>query len=138
MNLNYSIILVIAAALIVFELLHEITSLFFKILLLIAKVLIVLLEYVVLYQIWLENGLYAKITIPLSFIGFLFLQILLFRKCKEKSPLRRALISSLIIGTPVFSFATTFFIAQLFQIEIRLMTDMIDLIPTFLKTRRNL
>ncbi len=138
MNFNYSLIILIAAALIIFELIHEITGLFFKILFLIAKVLIVSLEYFALYRIWAENGLFAKIAIPLSFLGFLLLQILLFRKCKEKSPLRRALVSSIIIGTPVFSFATTFFLAQLFQIEIKIMTDVIDLFQTFRETKKNL
>ncbi|MGE5607112.1 MAG: hypothetical protein ACM3YE_15660 [Bacteroidota bacterium] len=133
MNLNYTIILSIAAALIIFELLHEITGLFLKILLLIAKILIVSFEYFVLYRIWAENGLFFKITIPLAFIGFLILQILLFRKCKEKSPLRRALLSSMIIGTPIISYTTTFLLAQLFQIKVKTVLDMVDFLPSVLQ-----
>ena len=135
MNLNYSIILIIAAALIIFELLHEITGLFLKILLIIAKALIVCLEYLILYRIWADNGLFVKIAMPLAFLGFLVLQIWLFRKCKEKSPLRRALLSSIIVGTPIFSFAATYFIAQLFQIKIKMALNIKDFLPSFLETK---
>lgn len=127
--MNYSVILLIAAAIIVFELVHEITNLFFKILFLVAKVLIVLLEYVALYQMWVENGLFVKILVPVSFIGFLILQIMLFRKCEEKSRLRKALISSMIIGTPILSYTTTFFLAYLFKIKVKTVLDMVDSIP---------
>lgn len=136
MNLNYSIILIIAAALIIFELLHEITGLFLKILLIIAKALIVCLEYLILYRIWADNGLFVKIAVPLAFLGFLILQIWLFRKCKEKSPLRKALISSIIIGTPIFSFAATYLLAQLFQIKIKTALNLEDFWPSFLGTKQ--
>lgn len=127
--MNYLVIILIAAALVIFELLHEITSSIFKIIFLIAKVVLILFEYVVLYRIWIENGLFVKIAVPMSFLVFLILQILSFRKCKEKGRLRKALLSSIIIGTPIFSFATTYFIAQLFQINIKFVLDMIDLTP---------
>ncbi len=124
--MSYSVIFLIVVAIIVFELIHEITSLFFKMLFAVAKVLVVLLEYTALYRIWAENGLFVKIAIPISFLGFLILQIMLFRKCKEKSRLRRVLLSSIIIGTPILSFAATFFIARLFQVKIKTAFDMLD------------
>lgn len=135
MDLNYSIILIIAAALIIFELLHEITGLFLKILLIIAKALIVCLEYFILYRIWADNGLFVKIAMPLAFLGFLILQIWLFRKCKEKSPLRRALLSSIIVGTPILSFAATYFLSQLFEIDIKMSLNIEDFMPSFLKNK---
>lgn len=134
--MNYSIILLIAVAIIVFEVIHEITNLFFKILFAVAKVLIVFLEYVALYQMWVENGLFVKIMVPVSFLGFLILQIMLFRKCKEQSRMRKALITSMIIGTPVLSYAATFFLAYLFKIKIKTILDMIDLIPNILEVKK--
>ena len=136
MNLSYSIILIIATALIIFELIHEITGLFLKVLLLIAKALIVFIEYLALYRIWVENGLFVKIAIPLIFAGFLILQIWLFRKCKGKSSLRRVLISSIIIGTPIFSFVATYLLTQLFQIKIKMALNLEDFLPSFLETRQ--
>jgi len=127
--MNCSVILLIAAAIIVFELVHEITNLFFKILFGVAKVLIVLLEYVALYQMWVENGLFVKIAVPVSFIGFLILQIMFFQKYEAKSRMRKALISSMIIGTPILSYTTTFFLAYLFKIKVKTVLDMVDSIP---------
>lgn len=133
--MDLSVIILIAAVIVVFEILHEITNIFFKIILIIAKMLLVSLEYVALYRIWLENGLFVKIAVPLSFLVFLILQILLFRKCKEKSRLRKVLISSIVIGTPLFSFVTTYFLAQLLQIKIKIAFDMIDSIRTTIQKR---
>lgn len=135
--MDYSVIILIAVALVAFELLHEITSSIFKILFLLAKIVLIFFEYVLLYQIWVENGLFAKIAIPVSFLVFLTLQILLFSKCKEKSRLRKALLSSIIIGTPIFTFVSTYFIAQLFQINIKVVFDMIDSIRKIIERKGN-
>ena len=128
--MDLSIVIIVAVVIVIFEILHEITNVFFKILLLVAKMLLVSLEYVGLYQVWLENGLFIKIAVLLSFLVFLILQILLYRKCEGKGRLSKVLISSIIIGTPIFSFITTYFLAQLFQIQIKVAFDMINSILT--------
>jgi hypothetical protein len=135
--MDLSIIVIIAAVIVVFEILHEITNVFFKILLIAAKVLLISLEYVALYRIWLENGLFVKIAVPSSFFVFLILQIMLFRKCEGKDRLRKALISSVIIGTPIFSFITTYYLTQLFQIKIKVAFDMIDSILSTINRKGN-
>jgi hypothetical protein len=124
--MDLSIIIIVAAVIVIFEILHEITNIFFKILLIIAKMLLVSLEYVTLYQIWLENGLFVKVALPLSFLVLLILQIMLFRKCEGKVRLRKALISSIIIGAPIYSFLITYFSTRLFQINLKFTFDMID------------
>lgn len=124
--MDLSIVIIIAVVIVVFEILHEITNVFFKMLLFAAKILLVALEYVALYQIWLENGLFVKIAVPLSFVILLILQIMLFRKCEGKARLRSAMISSMIIGTPIFCFITTYFLTRLFQIDFKVTFDMID------------
>lgn len=134
--MDLSIIIIVAAVIVVFEILHEITNIFFKILIIIAKLLLVILEYVTLYQIWLENGLFVKITLPLSFFVFLIFQIILFRKCKGKVRLRKALISSIIIGTPIYSFLITYFSSRLFQINFKFTFNMIDSIFTAIQRWR--
>ncbi|NLW46423.1 MAG: hypothetical protein GXY86_03680 [Firmicutes bacterium] len=135
--MDLSIIVIIAVVIVVFEILHEITNVFFKILLLAAKVLLISLEYVALYRIWLENGLFVKIAVPLSFVIFLILQIILFRKCEGKDRLRKALISSMIIGTPILSFITTYYLTHLFQIKIKIAFDMIDSILSTIHRKGN-
>lgn len=122
--MDYSVIILITAALVVFELLHEITSSIIKILFLLAKIVLIIFEYVALYRICIENGLFVKIAVPVSFLLFLTLQILFFRKCKEKSRLRKALLSSIIVGTPIYSLTTIYFIAQLFQIKINIVANL--------------
>lgn len=134
--MDLSIIIIVAAVIVIFEILHEITNIFFKILLIIAKFLLVSLEYVTLYQIWAENGLFVKVALPLSFLVFLILQIMLFRKCEGKVRLRKALISSIIIGTPIYSFILTYFSTRLFQINLKFTFDMIDsILPTIQRWR---
>jgi len=82
------------------------------------KAPIILFEYFAMFWFWGGDGTYMLVAIPVCFIVLFLLHNYLMKKYNNKSKIKKSLISSRVLLTPILSVLITYLIAKIVGIQV--------------------